>query len=205
MFDGTLKLLLLAGGQSTRMGRDKFLLTVFDRPLYVHLLEEMQHAFPTAKSAHLSFHTRHQAEAAEIDPKSNIRVILDEVSQWLGPAAGLLAAYRLDPTAHWAVVACDYPLMIRSELGRLLDEFREPLTCFRNSDGFVEPLVGIWSPTALSALKINVSKGRLGPSNTFKQLRGTLVAPSSPQSLLNANTEEEWESALQILAIEHSQ
>lgn len=201
MFSGTLRLLLLAGGQSTRMGRDKFLLSVFGRPLYKHLLDELLQAFPKAESAHMSFHDKHQVETAKLESDSKIGVILDSDTEWLGPAAGLLAAHRSDPTAYWAVIACDYPLMSHSELVRLLDGFQEPVTCFQNPDGFVEPLIGIWSPTALSTLKKNVTKGQLSPSNSFKQLYGTAIAPLTPQSLLNTNTKEEWESALDMLTV----
>jgi molybdopterin-guanine dinucleotide biosynthesis protein A len=197
-----LRLLLLAGGQSTRMGRDKFLLPVFDKPLYVYLIEELRQAFAVAKSIHISLHNEGQVEAANIDASLSIGVILDNVRERLGPAAGLLAAHHVDPLAYWMVLACDYPLMTRSELRRLFDGFREPVTCFQNADGFVEPLVGIWGPAALATLEDNASKGQFGPSRTFKQLSGTNVAPLDPRTLFNANTREEWETALGVLTSE---
>jgi molybdopterin-guanine dinucleotide biosynthesis protein A len=62
----------------------------------------------------------------------------------IGPAAGLLAAYKNDPHAHWLVIACDYPLLTSDALQQLYDAYEEPVTCFVNSQEWCEPLLGIW-------------------------------------------------------------
>jgi len=117
----------------------------------------------------------------------------------IGPAAGLLAAYSLDPSAYWVVVACDYPLMDAMELRRLRDAYEEPVTCFRNEEGFAEPLIGIWSPRALEQLKVNVSSGINGPNRVVRQMAGKMVRPRREKALFNANTPEDWQRALEMM------
>ncbi|KAK8194396.1 hypothetical protein M8818_007586 [Zalaria obscura] len=116
----------------------------------------------------------------------------------IGPAAGLLAAYDADPEAHWLVLACDYPHITASDLGALLEAYEAPVTCFVNEEGFHEPLVALWSPEALRKLRQNVSNGINGPARTIKMLNGKRMRPEREMALFNANTPQEWETALQM-------
>jgi molybdopterin-guanine dinucleotide biosynthesis protein A len=63
----------------------------------------------------------------------------------IGPAAGLLAAHAHDADTHWLVLTCDYPFVTVEALRQLCEEFEEPVTCFVNRNGFVEPLVAAWA------------------------------------------------------------
>lgn len=115
-----------------------------------------------------------------------------------GPAAGLLAAYHLDPTAHWLVLACDFPFMTSSTLQLLRREYEEPVTCYENAEGFCEPLSGIWGPRALERLEQNVWKGRTGPRSTIHAVGGKMIKADSQKCLISVNTPEEWEEALRL-------
>lgn len=181
------------------MGTDKFLLCLPNGFLHDRLLHELEAAFPNSKSMNISLHDQKQANSFNAGFSEKVKILFDLRSEHIGPAAGLLAAYEEDHSAYWAVLACDHPLMTHTELARLYDNFEEPVTCFKNSDGYVEPLVGIWSPTALQKLKENVRNSQFGPSKTFKQLGGKSISPLNPQTLFNTNTKDEWEQALQFL------
>jgi molybdopterin-guanine dinucleotide biosynthesis protein A len=113
----------------------------------------------------------------------------------MGPAAGLLAAHCSDPIATWLVIACDYPLLQAAAVHQLVESYEAPATCFKNADGFSEPLLGIWSPQALGTLDENVSGGRSGPAYTLRRLNSKLIVPMQEQWLTNVNTEAEWEAA----------
>ncbi|PGH14125.1 hypothetical protein AJ79_03242 [Helicocarpus griseus UAMH5409] len=136
----------------------------------------------------------------------------------IGPAAGLLAAHSAKPTATWLVVACDYPLLSTSALHYLQEQHYtiattdsgtnasscEPplLTCYRNTQGYCEPLLGMWTPEALSILARNVEQGRTGPRFVIEELGSggkgqvRLVVPRDERWLFNANTVGEWREAV---------
>lgn len=143
-------------------------------------------------------------------------------SESTGPAAGLLAAHRALPAATWLVVACDYPFLTPAVLRRLCDAYRPPVTCFRNADGFCEPLVGVWSPEALGRLEAEAAGaagaaggGRgVGPSRIVRALGGREIEagtdgdqdpngdPDGDRAgpvLVGVNTREEWERAFEVL------
>lgn len=204
----TIKILILAGGQSTRMGSPKHLLPVppTGEPLYYHLMKVIHAAFPGVQTIHLSV-----ADSSKLDgplhegqvflpngagsERVQLVTIPDQTTNDIGPAAGLLAAHQHDPEALWLVVACDFPLLDSAALHQLKEAFEEPITCFVNKEGFSEPLLAIWGPQALQSLSHNVENGRSGPNYTVKRLGGKLISPIKDDWILNTNTPGEWEDA----------
>ncbi|KAF9769708.1 hypothetical protein IL306_012838 [Fusarium sp. DS 682] len=197
------------------MGSPKHLLTLPDgRHLYQHQIDILRKACPETETIYISL-----AQDSEMDElltdaskvsfettpgENSIQIILDlESSQGdesKGPAAGLLAAYESDPEATWLVVACDYPCITAEALLDLQSRYRPPVTCFRNQEGYCEPLLGIWSPEAIAHLKENYQDGKLSPSKTVRELEGHMYLPENSEALLrNVNIKLEWEDALKAL------
>jgi|SRR5579871_6505098 len=207
--DAQLELLLLAGGESIRMGTDKFLLPhPSGQPLYLHLLDEIKRTMPWIENVYLSLHGPVQGSLVENKARNELHIIYDRdaihdgpdsTDLRIGPAAGLLSAYRQNNSAHWFVLACDYPLITAQELLRLMDEYEGPVTCFQNSDGFSEPLLAIWSPDALKHLERNVANGKNSVSRVIQELSGKRIRPIKDQNIFNCNTMEEWRKILQLL------
>ncbi|KAF4962373.1 hypothetical protein FSARC_9539 [Fusarium sarcochroum] len=221
-----LKLLILAGGKSTRMGSPKHLLVMPDgRPLYQHQIDILREACPEAKTIYISLAqdsdmddflrrasksqlncTGQEKRSTVSNNDKRVEIILDsessEAEESKGPAAGLLAAFESDSEATWLVVACDYPCITSAALQQLQSLYKPPVTCFRNKQGFCEPLLGIWSPAAISHLKNNCERGKLSPSKAVYELDGYMHIPelNSEVLLRNVNTKSEWESALRRLA-----
>jgi len=224
---GAIKLLVLAGGKSSRMGSPKHMLSLpSGRPLYTRIASVLYESCP-GSTVHVSLaqdsvfdHVNEGALAdepimvqSEAGREIPIKVIYDEENgdvaggdtPQIGPAAGLLAAHREDPHATWMLVACDYPLVTVQALKQLRDAHTEKsaVTCFRNAEGYVEPLLAIWSPEALKRLRENVDKGKLGPSFTVKEMDGNILQPAGSGEtdlwLWNANDPNEWTKCREIL------
>ncbi|KAL4735291.1 MobA-like NTP transferase domain-containing protein [Aspergillus similis] len=209
--------LLLAGGRSTRMGSRKELLCLAETPVYEHQLIRLHLACPGSDTVFLSLpgpaalaqilegpnveqlgpatlRLRHRARSVRV------RVLYDHPdehgeAQDQGPAGGLLAAHAYDRSATWLVVACDYPFFSVSAVRELYREMAGPLTCFENADGIYEPLLGIWTPSALALLEENVTKGILGPKSIVVKSRGKTIRPRNENWLFNMNTPAEYEQA----------
>lgn len=203
------KPLLLMGGKSTRMGESKHLLvTPSGKTMLQHSFEMLNDLCPASKvyvslaqETPVDLFLRSKQDVAEciLDVKPNCTVAS------AGPATGLLAAFRSDPKATWLVMACDYPLLTTEALRQLCGTYVPPVTCFRNMDGFYEPLIGIWSPTALAALADNVAAGMDSPTAVVKQLDGLAIVPPQDHEdwLLNVNTRRDWDRALSLLRKGH--
>ena len=102
--------LVLAGGKSTRMGRDKGLLSYHDKPQREYLYEQMR---PLCRDVYLSIRPEQKDSLPE-----GFASIADE-NIYRGPLNGLLSAHHAFPEAAWLVVACDLPFLGSGDLRRL--------------------------------------------------------------------------------------
>jgi len=154
---------VLAGGRSTRMGRDKARLQVGGQPLWrrqVRLLEACG-----AQPVLLALRPRQRSLGA---PGREIR---DQVRE-AGPLGGLAAALETS-TAEWlAVLAVDLPAMEPAWFRRLLKECRPGRgAVFLSSHGY-EPLAAIYPREAAPAAARRLKRGRLALQGLVRELIG---------------------------------
>ncbi|PCG91780.1 Molybdenum cofactor guanylyltransferase [Penicillium occitanis (nom. inval.)] len=210
----TLRVLILAGGQSSRMGSRKELLPhPSGVPMYQYLLHIIGQACPELNTVYMSVKNKEFVPPFEMQHNQSrgdnisVQFIYDQQlnnrdESNIGPAAGLLAAYSTNPETDWLVVACDFPLLTVRTLTRLIaaqEQQSSSLTCYRNSKGFCEPLLAVWSPEALEKLAENVKQGRTGPRFVLDELSDARVmSPEDDVELFNVNTIEEWEKACNL-------
>ena len=185
--------LLLAGGKSRRMGRDKADLVVVAN---LSLRERgLQLLGAITDSAHLSI--------AADDERPYESATLRDLREDAGPLAGLEAAFNQSPDAAWLVIACDLPFLTDSVL-RELAEQRDPTcdaTCFTSRfDGKPEPLCTIYEPSAAALLTEALENGvRCARKFLFSLRRHELSLPDR-SALDNCNRPEDLEEARLSLA-----
>jgi len=200
--------LLLAGGQSRRMGGgDKSLRLLGGRPLLQHVIERMR---PQAAALVLN---------ANGDPQRfvgfGLPVVADSVPDFAGPLAGIMAG--LDWAAEHrpdcpliASVATDAPFLPRDLVSRLLagmDAEGADLACAA-SGGQAHPVIGLWPVRLRSDLRralveegvrkvdLWTTRHRLAtvPFPNLRQEDGTEIDP-----FFNANRPEDLDRAAALL------
>jgi molybdopterin-guanine dinucleotide biosynthesis protein A len=199
-----LKVLLLIGDQSSRTGIGKELLLFPDgQPAFKHALETLHSAVPSAQTIYISLHDKMQmggiqphsdhlkstsavqetqSQQPDLDHHRNdnfpaLEPIFDAQETSVAPAAGLIAAHSLYPYSKWLVLACNYPFLPPSAIQQLILEYEDPVTCFINEEGFAQPLIAIWGPEALEALKERVGEGEYALNGIVKSIGGKMVRP----------------------------
>ena len=183
--------LVLAGGRSTRMGRDKAALEYSGR-------SQLERAFalldPLVARCFVSVREDQRADAL----RARFPQVVDAVPGLEGPAAGILSALRAHPQAAWIVVACDLPFLDAGTLQHLIAR-RDPTrvaTAFRSShDQLPEPLCAIYEPAALPALDAFVAGGRNCPRKFLIQSTALLLDQPRAEALDNVNTPAELDDA----------
>lgn len=183
--------LVLAGGRSRRMGRDKGLITYRDKPQREYLYEQM---LPLCDAVYLSI----RPEQRESIP-NRLQYIADENS-YKGPLNGLLSAHHAYPDAAFLVVACDLPMVNREVLEYLIAR-RDPkamATAFATrKTGLPEPLAAIWEPHGLRAAEIHLQTAESSCPRKFLINSDTaLVFPEDDLWVANANDPGEYELLL---------
>lgn len=178
--------LVLAGGKSTRMGRDKGLIPWHGLPQREYLADLLQ------SLGIQSFISCRPDQVASIVPR---QVIPDKYPD-SGPLGAIASAFAEDPFAAWLVVACDMPLVDLTVLKHLLAS-RKPdfaATAFRSPSlpgETPDPLLAIWEPSALPVLKSSMKKGNKSVHRVLTTAGVFLLPPPEPAVLTNTNTPEE--------------
>lgn len=187
--------LVLAGGRSTRMQRDKAALDYTGRP---QLQVTWDLVAPRVARTFVSV----RADQHDDPLRARLPQIVDAPGVG-GPIAGILAALASDPAAAWLVVACDLPLLDGATLDELLAA-RDPArlaTAFRSrGDRLPEPLCAIWEPGSRSAILTWVAGGQHCPRRFLINHDVALLELTDPHALDNANTPDEHAAARLALA-----
>ena len=132
---------LLAGGRSTRMGRDKGALVIDNEPLWQRQLATLRGT--GASAIYIS--------GRRDGPYANAGVrIIEDVTPNAGPLAALEAILPVIATTHVVVLAIDLPAMRASFMMALVKlALAGDCSVVPEIDGCFEPLAGIYAPSIL--------------------------------------------------------
>jgi molybdenum cofactor guanylyltransferase len=187
--------LVLAGGRSTRMQRDK---ATLEYGGHSQLAQAMSLLAPRVVRSFVSMRADQATDAA----RREYSQIVDR-QEGIGPIAGILAAQAAHPDVAWLVLACDLPFLDGASLDRLIAR-REPqrsATAYRSAhDGLPEPLCAIYEPGSHAGLEGYVATGKRCPRKFLVQSDAVLLDQPNAQALDNINTPEEYASATTALA-----
>ncbi|MGA7343826.1 MAG: molybdenum cofactor guanylyltransferase [Terracidiphilus sp.] len=162
---------VLAGGQSTRMGQDKALLTVAGQRLIVHALSILREAGLSASIAGA------RSQLASFAP------VVEDAEPGLGPLAGICAAlasisarHAVFVPRHAVFVPVDLPLLPASLLRFLLHhaEITGRAVTVPSLNGFALTFPAIVDRAALPALRADLAAGRRGCFAAFQAAAAAL-------------------------------
>lgn len=175
--------LVLAGGESKRMGRDKALLERDGRSQLAFIVQLVAaHADRVFVSTRLD--QKDDPERRRFDQ------VVDHYSD-MGPLAGILSAMEDFPDVDWLVVACDLPNISDETLAYLLANRSSdhPFTAFLSShDGLPEPLCAIYRMESKSVVRQFADDGIHCPRKILIRSDTHLLEQLDPTSLDNINT-----------------
>lgn len=174
---------VLAGGESTRMGRDKALLSYRGRTLVEVIASTVQEAAGTA--AIIGDPGRYGYTSFPVYP--------DRVAR-CGPMGGLFTALSVTLSDWNLVVACDMPKlsaeMLKSLIGRASESAAECVVATAPG-GQWYPLCAVYHRRCLPAVDRAIRERRLKMQDLFAELRAITMV-SNPADLANINTPKEW-------------
>lgn len=164
---------ILAGGQSSRMGRDKALLEFAGRPLIAHAVAILSEAgldatiAGAASSAHASLVT--------------FAPIVADAAPGLGPLSGICSALATTSARHAVFLPIDLPLLPPSLLTYLLRHAQttESIVTLPSVSGFAQTFPAVVDRVAFSVLQQELHSGRSGCFSAFCTACATLGRPLS--------------------------
>jgi molybdenum cofactor guanylyltransferase len=185
--------LILAGGKSTRMGRDKGAVIYHngkDQVCYLHevLRPFVDQVFVSIRNTQLT--RAHLQGYAIIEDARNIT----------SPLNGILSAMDMFPAASWLVAAVDMPYINEAAVKSLLNvrNPKVPATCFASPvKGGPDPLFAIWEAHAKTEIEALTAKSINCPRKILTLLEAYIVKNCvNAKVLRNINTPQEYMEAL---------
>jgi molybdopterin-guanine dinucleotide biosynthesis protein A len=190
--------LILAGGQSTRMHRDKAALRYRGKT-------QLDRAFELA-SRHVSSVFVSVRANQTLDPTRAQRPMIVDSVPGEGPIVGIRSAFAAHPKVAWLVLACDLPFLSDAAIEYLLHERNSGgfalgfATAYRSAhDGLPEPLCAIWEASAAKPLADYQAGGGHCPRKFLIRHGARLIEAQDTRALDNVNTPEEYTEALAAL------
>lgn len=187
-----LRILLLAGGKSQRMGKDKAGLLYNGQTQLERMVDLVQ---PLQIPVHLSLRPdQTPPEGVTLSPIYDHGAFANS-----GPLGGILSALTDYSASAFLVIACDLPFLDFTTLQYLIDHRSEAhlATAYKsNHDGLPEPLCAIWEPHSASISKEKLKNEIRCPRKILIQENSHLIELPNPEALDNINTPEEYEEAL---------
>jgi molybdopterin-guanine dinucleotide biosynthesis protein A len=181
---------VLAGGASRRMGRDKAALEYLGRSQVAIAFDlvsrHCQRAFVSVRPDQTNDPTR-----------AALPQIVDQAAG-LGPIAGIAAAQAAFPEAAWLVVACDLPFLGDAAIARLVAaRGAHGIVAYRSEhDGLPEPLCAIYEPSTRAGILDAIARDSRCPRKFVIASGVPLLEQADPAALDNVNTPQEFASAV---------
>ncbi len=187
--------LVLAGGKSQRMGKDKGSLDYHGKPQREFLVELLN------KNCGKTFISRRKEQVTAFDTQAPV---VEDSFLGLGPFGAILSAFRQEPDAAWLVVACDLPFLDAEAIEYLIKNRNTSAlaTAFHNpATDFPDPLVTIWEPRSYPVLFQYLAQGYSCPRKVLINSNTHVIDLPKANILDNVNTPEEMEQAVRKLSM----
>ena len=187
----------MAGGKSSRMGRNKALLKIDGKTVIEHIAAELK---KTVTDLMIVTNTLEDYQFL------NLPMVKDEWKE-MGPLAGIHAGLKASKTDRNLVVACDMPF-VSSELGRILLGFLDQFdAAVPNISGQLHPLFSAYRKDVHEEINLSLQKQELRIRQFFQKINTKIVLEEDFQKLnfayqnhhfFNMNHPEEFEEAIKL-------
>ncbi len=176
--------IILAGGNSTRMGSDKASLKYLGERFIDRIVSVVSEFADDVIVV----------SDRKYDRLVNCRQVPDKVKD-SGPLGGLCSGLYYSTTVRNLVLSCDVPLFTREILDVLLEQDADEYdVVLPEVNGRLMPLVALYKQRALISLENDLSAGRLKLTDAVMKLNVCKVALQSVmhQQITNVNTKEDY-------------
>ncbi len=139
-------IVILAGGQSRRLGVDKALISLKDKPIIVRTIEKIY-----SKSEDILIVTKSEKRAKNIKQilEEPVKVIWDDEPSFETPLIGALSGFKRALNEHILLLGCDMPLIKPEVIDLMFECYSEASSIYyavvpQHPNGYIEPLCAIY-------------------------------------------------------------
>lgn len=178
---------ILAGGNSSRMGQDKSLLRFEGQPMIQRVAQQLE---PMLDQVVIGGNAPDKYEFL------NLEVIADQRPDH-GPLMGIVSCLSESHFDLNFVTGCDIPVMNQGLIEKLAIEAEDfDLVVPRSADGRLEPLFAVYRKSVIQSARAILSQGGRKISDLFERVRVKYVEMPGGDWYRNLNTMEDYREEL---------
>ena len=175
--------IIMAGGDSRRMGMDKSVLAINGKPMVEIIAEQLRTSFSQ---------TLISANDAEKFAFLGLQIVPDRI-QGQGPLMGIASALEASANEVNFVVACDIPHIDLTYVRKMLSRAKgADIVIPRSGDKEYEPLFAVYHKSALEAINKVLRTGGRKISDVFTRCKVSYIELKA-DCFANLNTKAEYE------------
>lgn len=177
---------VMAGGRSKRMGQDKGLIQYKAKAHRYYMADLLKTIFTEVViSVPFDF----------VVPSDSDYKYVKDIVEDLGPLGGLHSLFTEYPNKSLLIIATDMPEVEIGHITNILEnrDIDSIATCYKNIDGFVEPLFAIWEYATAPIVENLIAENKLSMRMILKKYGAKIISIPDENALLNINTNEEKE------------
>ena len=187
--------LVVCGGQSSRMGTDKCMITYYDRPQWQHVYRMLE---PLCSDVFISCNKKQVPNF----PMPAPALPDDSEFENTGPMAALLSAFKRYPNNSFLLVGCDYPFISKADIEQLIHARHPgtPAVCYWSTEReMVEPLLAIYEADMHARLLDHFANYDFSLRKLLMEAGAVQITPRTKDILISVDTQEESQEAQKIL------
>ncbi len=159
--------IILSGGKSSRMGKEKGLVDFQGKPLISYAIQLLE---PIVDSIVIGANNELNAYREFGYP-----IVEDEI-KGIGPIGGIFSTLKYTKTQRNVIVSCDMPFLEAELLKFIYEKMQDfDVLVASHGDNKVEPLCGIYSKNILPEIEDSIQKGNYKLMDFFKNIRFATV------------------------------
>jgi len=177
--------LVVCGGNSSRMGRDKSLLEYYGKPQRYHVYDML---LPFCEKVFISCNPEQANTMAEAYP------YIQDLPQYnnTGPIAALLTAAEQFPKNNFLFIGCDYPYLTNEDLVHFFSLCKEekPLSFYNADENMYEPLLAYYPHSSFGELKERYKTKQYSLQHFLQESKADKFYPANKKAMCSIDTEE---------------
>ncbi|TWP29060.1 molybdenum cofactor guanylyltransferase [Apibacter muscae] len=181
---------ILAGGKSSRMGEDKGLKPLCNKPLIANTIQVLS-----------QFFTSIYINTNNLKYESLGLPLIPDIETNHGPIGGIYASLTKFK-ADTFFISCDMPLISTEVIGILIKSHQKGQTTIATYNQRLIPVLGIYSPGLLSILEQKIKQRELKMKTFLEEVSCNCIELNeiiSENRFVNVNTPEEFKYVEKIL------
>lgn len=180
--------IIIAGGHSSRMGRDKGLLDYNGKPMIQYVIDAVS---PLADRVLLITQN-------PMYKRFGLETFADLIPD-LGPAGGIYTALHISEVASNMILSCDIPLITTATLQYIKDQHKDYDISIAALNNKPEPLIGIYEKRCFEKWNALIAQKHSAVHEMIKQFNTQIIELElmkkfNPKEFTNVNTPLELEN-----------